>query len=84
MGGASDPINSYLPRANADKDITQAVMTALFLDPDINQNDFSVSTTEGIVHISGETKTAELRQKVIAIVRDIDGVRDVIATIAVR
>jgi osmotically-inducible protein OsmY len=84
MGGASDPINSYLPRDNQDKNITQAVITALFMDPDLNQNDFTVTTTDGIVHIAGETRSASLRQRVIDIVRDIDGVKDVDATIAVQ
>jgi len=83
LGSPGGPVGGFPPRSNTDREITQAVRAALFLDPDLSQTDFEVSTRDGVVSIAGEVGSEELRQKVLHIVWNIEGVRDVTADVAV-
>lgn len=83
LSGPGGPIGGYPPRSNSDKDLTQAVRTALFVDPDLAETDFQVSTRDGVVTIAGEVRSEELRKRALDIVWSIDGVRDVVADVAV-
>ena len=83
LGGPGGPIKGFPPRSNSDHDLTQAVRDALFLDPNLAATDFQVSTRDAVVSITGEVRSEELRQRAIDVVWNIDGVRDVVANIAV-
>ena len=83
VGGGGDMPPDFPQRGHSDKEITQAVKAALYLDPELREPDFEVSTRSGVVTIAGEVSSEELRRRVIDLVMNLDGVEDVIPDIAV-
>jgi osmotically-inducible protein OsmY len=81
--GLDEPVGGPPPRTDSDKDITLAVREALFVDPELSEHDFEVSTRDGVVTIAGQVKSEQLRQRALDIIWDLDGVRDVVADIGV-
>lgn len=78
IGGPGIPKGGYPPKEKEDKDVTEAVRLALFLDPEVSEKQFFVSTSNGIVHLSGIAKSENERRRVHDLALGIDGVREVI------
>ena len=60
-----------------DATITARVKTALLNDTQVNASKIDVSTSAGIVTISGSVRTQPEEARAIAVARTITGVRDV-------
>ncbi len=71
------------PEPKDDKDITEAVHTALFVDPNIDDKNYSIRTENGVVYISGVAKNEDERRRVRDIALGIDGVREVLDRVRV-
>lgn len=67
-----------------DATITTRVKTALLNDPDVGGLRIDVDTFKGVVTLSGAVKTAEERDKAIAIAKRIGGVTDVKSTLQIQ
>jgi osmotically-inducible protein OsmY len=67
-----------------DATITTRVKTALLNDPDIGGLRIDVDTFKGVVTLSGAVKTAEERDKAVAIAKRIGGVTDVKSTLQIQ
>jgi hyperosmotically inducible periplasmic protein len=67
----------------ADARVTAAIKAKLAVDPDLSALAISVSTTSGIVTLSGKVGSAELVGKAMLVALETEGVRDVIATMQV-
>ena len=66
-----------------DGTLTARVMTALVNDPEVGRYRFEVETYRGVVMISGEVSTADAAPRAVAVVRNVEEVRDVRSTIRV-
>jgi osmotically-inducible protein OsmY len=71
--------NTYVGTATAlsDTTITTKVKTAFATGEDINSNDIHVTTTAGIVTLSGQVQNSAMAARVVAIARNTKGVRGV-------
>jgi osmotically-inducible protein OsmY len=67
-----------------DATITTRVKTALLNDPDIGGLRIDVDTFKGVVTLSGSVRTAEERDKAMAIAKRIGGVTDVKSTLQIQ
>jgi osmotically-inducible protein OsmY len=67
-----------------DATITTRVKTALLNDPDVGGLRIDVDTFKGVVTLSGAVKTAEERDKAVAIAKRIGGVTDVKSTLQIQ
>ena len=70
--------------ATADARITAAVKAKLLREPGLSGWSISVSTTDGVVTLSGRVSSAGDIGKAILVALKTDGVREVISTIQVR
>jgi gas vesicle protein len=68
----------------ADARITAAVKGKLLADRDLSAVSISVSTTEGVVTLSGTASSPENISKAMLLAMETDGVREVISTIQVK
>jgi hyperosmotically inducible protein len=60
-----------------DASVTTRVRTALLNDPEIKAQSISVDTVQGVVTLSGNVRTAQERDKAVAVARRASGVADV-------
>jgi len=77
--GCAPVINTTLP----DAALTAAVTTALLNSDDIDGTLVSVRTQNSVVHLDGTQPSPEAVHRVLAIVRRVEGVRDVQSSIEV-
>lgn len=82
--GGGPPAEGYPPEPRTDQQVTDAVRTALFLDPVLSVRQFHVETVDGTVRIWGEVSSPEERRKVIDLVTDVQGVQRVHDDLTVR
>jgi hyperosmotically inducible protein len=66
-----------------DAAITAAVKTALLNDATVDGTLITVTTEAGVVHLTGEQPSKEEADRVVSIVRGVEGVRDVTSSIRV-
>jgi hyperosmotically inducible periplasmic protein len=71
--------NAYVGTATAlsDTTITTKVKAAFASGKDIKSNDIHVTTTAGVVKLSGQVQNSEMAARVVAIARNTKGVRGV-------
>lgn len=71
--------NAYVGTATAlsDTTITTKVKTAFASGKDIKSNDIHVTTTAGVVTLSGQVQNSDMAARVVAIARNTKGVRGV-------
>jgi len=70
--------------ATADARVTTAIKAKLVKDPDLSAWDIHISTTDGVVTLSGTVSSADLIGKAMALALDTDGARQVISTLQVK
>jgi len=70
--------------ATADTRVTTAIKAKLVKDSDLSAWDIHVSTTDGVVTLSGTVSTPELIGKAMELALDTDGARQVISTLQVK
>ena len=70
--------------ASADARITTAIKAKLVADPKLSAVSISVSTTDGLVTMSGTATSPENVQKAIQLAWDTDGVKGVVSTVGVK
>ena len=71
--------NAYVGTATAlsDTTITTKVKTAFASGKDIKSNDIHVTTSAGVVTLSGQVQNSDMAARVVAIARNTKGVRGV-------
>jgi hypothetical protein len=71
--------NAYVGAATAlsDTTITTKVKAAFASGKDIKSNDIHVTTTAGVVKLSGQVQNSDMAARVVAIARNTKGVRSV-------
>lgn len=70
--------------ATADGRVTAAIKAKLVKEPDLSAWDIHVSTTDGVVTLSGTVSSPDLIGKAMEQALDTDGARQVISTIQVK
>lgn len=70
--------------ATADARITAAIKAKLVKDPDLSAWDIHVSTTGGVVTLSGTVSTPDLIGKAMGLALDTDGCRQAVSTLQVK
>src|ERR1051325_4752948 len=70
--------------ATADARVTAAIKAKLVRDSELSAWDIHVSTTDGVVTLSGTVASPELVGKAMALALDTDGARQVISTLQVK
>ncbi|HZV34825.1 MAG TPA: BON domain-containing protein [Verrucomicrobiae bacterium] len=70
--------------ATADARITAAIKAKLVRDPDLSAIKISVSTSDGVVTLSGSASSPENIRKAIQLALDTDGVHKVVSTLQVK
>ena len=70
--------------ATADARVSTAIKTKLVKDPDLSAWDIHVSTTAGVVTMSGTVSSPELIGKAMELALDTDGAQQVISTLQVK
>ncbi len=84
IGSEGPPELGYPPEKKEDKDITDAGRDAFFLDPDILESQFKVTTENGMVHLSGIARSEDEMTRVVDVARGVEGVREVVNQMSVR
>jgi hyperosmotically inducible protein len=77
------PNTATTMNAGDDATITARVKTVLLNDPQINATRIDVSTSNGVVTISGAVKSTADEQRAIQLARQVNGVKDVKSTLQV-
>ena len=67
-----------------DTAITAKVKAALLNEPEVKSGDISVETVTGTVTLSGSVSSDAQSQRVVAIVRSVEGVKDVQNRLSVK
>jgi len=75
---------SEVKDATADARITTEIKGKYALDKDVSALNVSVSTTDGVVTLSGTASSFEAISKAMLIAMETDGVRQVVSTIQVK
>jgi hypothetical protein len=70
--------------ATADARVTAAIKAKFVKDFDLSAWDIHVSTTDGVVTLSGKVSSPELIGKAMELALDTDGARQVISTLQVK
>ena len=70
--------------ATADGRVSAAIKAKLVKDPDLSAWDIHVSTTDGVVTLSGTVSSPDLVGKAMELALDTDGARQVISTLQVK
>jgi hypothetical protein len=70
--------------ATADARVTAAIKAKLVKDSDLSAWDIHVSTTDGVVTMSGTVASPELIGKAMGLALDTDGAQQVISTLQVK
>ena len=76
-GGPIRSMSSSQTGAMDDTTISARVKTVLLNDPQVNATRIDVSTTDGIVTVSGTVKTQAQATRAVELARQVTGVRDV-------
>jgi osmotically-inducible protein OsmY len=84
MRDKADAAGQALKDATLDGRVTAAIKAKFVRDPDLSAWDIHVSTTDGVVTISGTVSTPELIGKAMGLALDTDGARQVISTLQVK
>jgi len=71
------------PGAMDDATVTARVKTVLLNDPQVNATKITVTTTSGIVSLTGSVRSKAEEARAIELARQITGVRDVKSTLQV-
>lgn len=77
QGGQAEDGRSY-EAARADNLLAAAVNRALVHDRSVSAGDIRVSVRDGVVTLTGTVSSARSAEHVVNLVRDVDGVKDVI------
>jgi hyperosmotically inducible periplasmic protein len=80
----SSAAGKALKDATADTRVTAAIKAKLVKDSDLSAWDIHVSTTDGVVTLSGTVSSPELVGKAMELALDTDGARQVISTLQVK
>ena len=72
-----------LPVSTDDASITARVRTVLLNDPEVGANQISVTTSGGVVSISGSVDSQSDAQRAVQLARGVEGVREVQSTLQV-
>ena len=80
----SNQAGKAIKDATADARVTAAIKAKLVKDPDLSAWDIHVSTTDGIVTMSGTVSSPELIGKAMELGLDTDGAQQVISTMQVK
>lgn len=70
--------------ATADARVTAAIKAKLVKDPDLSAWDIHVSTSDGVVTLSGTVASPDLIGKAMELALDTDGAQQVISTLQVK
>lgn len=70
--------------ATADARVSAAIKAKYVRDPDLSAWDIHVSTTDGVVTLSGTVSSPDLVGKAMELALDTDGARQVISTLQVK
>jgi osmotically-inducible protein OsmY len=73
-----------LKDATADARVTTAIKAKYVKDSDLSAWDIHVSTTDGVVTLSGTVESPDLISKAMALALDTDGAQQVISTLQVK
>src|SRR6185437_13172294 len=73
-----------LKDATADGRVTAAIKAKYVKDPDLSAWDIHVSTTDGVVTLSGTVNSPDLIGKAMELALDTDGAQQVISTLQVK
>jgi len=73
-----------LADATADARITAAIKTKLVADRELSALSVSVSTTGGVVTLSGQVPNMEQIGRAMVLAMDVEGVREVVSTLQVK
>ena len=82
-GGTSMRPASVSTATNDDATMTARVKTVLLNDEQVNATKIDVSTTAGIVSVSGTVKSQADAERAVELARQVTGVRDVKSTLTV-
>jgi hyperosmotically inducible protein len=80
----ADAAGKALKDATADGRVTAAIKAKFVKDPDLSAWDIHVSTTDGVVTLSGTVASADLIGKAMEQALDTDGAQQVISTLQVK
>lgn len=80
----ADQAGKALSDATADGRVTAAIKAKLVKDPDLSAWDIHVSTTDGVVTLSGSVSSPDFIGKAMELALDTDGARQVISTLQVK
>jgi hypothetical protein len=80
----ADAAGKALKDATADGRVTTEIKAKYVKDPDLSAWDIHVSTTDGVVTLSGTVATPDLIGKAMELALDTDGARQVISTLQVK
>ena len=80
----ADQAGKALRDATADARVTAAIKAKLVKDPDLSAWDIHVSTTDGVVTLSGTVSSPDFIGKAMGLALDTDGTRQVISTLQVK
>lgn len=73
----------HVADAASDVRITGAIKAKLATDPDLSALDVSVSTTDGVVTLSGRVASSRLVGKAVLLALETSGVREVVAVLRI-
>ena len=77
-------VGAKVADATANARTTAAIKTKLALDPDLSALTISVSTTDGVVTLSGTVSDFEHIGKAMRLAMETEGVREVMSTLQVK
>ena len=84
MREKADAAGKALKDATADGRVTAAIKAKFVKDPDLSAWDIHVSTTDGVVTLSGTVANPDLIGKAMEEALDTDGAQQVISTLQVK
>lgn len=83
-GGSAERTAANAGRVIDDSVITGKVKAALVADPTTKAHQIEVETFKGTVQLSGFVDTAESRSRAVAVAKNVEGVKDVKNSLALR
>ena len=80
----AEAVGAAIADATADTRITTIIKAKLVKDPDLSAIEISVSTTAGVVTLSGSVASPEYVSRAMKLALETDGVSEVISTLQVK
>ncbi len=77
VGGPEPIAPIYRKEPREDKEVTEGVRTAFFLDPDLDEGQFEIRVVDGVAHLHGAVQSEELKRKAITVALGVEGVKEV-------